>query len=671
MGAFGAPGSHLGAPRALAPRVKKEVVMGGAPAAPLVQKLGSWLTPGKNPTSALIEFTQHQKHRAGGSVDWSPTFTFSERLLDDATPMCVCTAQAGGRSATAEAVDKKTAKFLASEKLLLVICPEYVAASPQGARSNLGSTQRAAVPGAGRDADKVGTARPTSGLPVPPALPEVPTPPSALETSSEKYAAPPATRVAAISLLKPAEASSAAAPSALASVSDHDQAERGAGVPEMLPAPVTAAKSQPKDPQPLVPLDPQQEPVISQDEPDKHDIGSVTTASSSSQGTSTSQHHENPSVKVKSESNRSPKRADVAATEASGLLAPIPPPSSSRPLPPPPSRSTPHHGMSPSGPPQMQQHPRPSFPIAPQGGQPVQEAWRRQRQSPHSGPPMQSQSRPIMPPHMERLKQQQQQIQQQQIQQQQMQQQQMQQQQMQQQQMQQQQMQQQQWRRQQSVHQVPGQQFPMRPAPAIQRQQLLQQQRPRWPPSQAMASGRPAGPIGMGQQPPMPQGMMGQHPGQQGMVMQRPMANSMAPVTIGQRHMPPGIMMGQRAVPPNHMGQRPMSPNVGAWTQPPRMGMVPRPHMNQQMPHNFQAGGVRAQPPYAASQPSRPWRPIPSNSPETMMSTRHGIPAAPSFQSRAPAPAPITAAPPAAAPAAPPPAEPEEDDGPEDGEIIE
>jgi hypothetical protein len=78
----------------------------------------TWLQPNKHPTSALVEFLQSMHGNAGLSAasEWSPTYE-----MHPVPPVAGgeghirCVARAGGQVATAEAADKKMAKFGASQ----------------------------------------------------------------------------------------------------------------------------------------------------------------------------------------------------------------------------------------------------------------------------------------------------------------------------------------------------------------------------------------------------------------------------------------------------------------------------------------------------------------------------------------------------------------------------
>ena len=92
----------------------------------------TWLQPNKHPTSALVEFLQSMHANAGLSAasEWSPTYEM-QPVLHPVPPgtggegHIRCVARAGGQVATAEAADKKMAKFGASQALLSLLCPEY------------------------------------------------------------------------------------------------------------------------------------------------------------------------------------------------------------------------------------------------------------------------------------------------------------------------------------------------------------------------------------------------------------------------------------------------------------------------------------------------------------------------------------------------------------------
>jgi hypothetical protein len=82
----------------------------------------TWLQPNKHPTSALVEFLQSMHGNAGLSAasEWSPTYEM-QPVMHPVPPGAGgeghirCVARAGGQVATAEAADKKMAKFGASQ----------------------------------------------------------------------------------------------------------------------------------------------------------------------------------------------------------------------------------------------------------------------------------------------------------------------------------------------------------------------------------------------------------------------------------------------------------------------------------------------------------------------------------------------------------------------------
>ena len=139
---------------------------------PQMVRLGSWLTRGKHPTSALMEYAQHQKQQQRSpTVDWTVHFTFDETGAAgngaQSQPM-TCTAHAGGRTASAKASDKKTAKSIASQHLLQLLCPEYAAIAPplhvagptSPASAPSPSNSSAALPPAARPPAAAATLRP-------------------------------------------------------------------------------------------------------------------------------------------------------------------------------------------------------------------------------------------------------------------------------------------------------------------------------------------------------------------------------------------------------------------------------------------------------------------------------------------------------------------------------
>ena len=83
----------------------------------------SWLMPGKNPTSALYEYTQAKQRglpaeqRAAWQVRFEPE--------NGTNFQGSVTVRSGGHEATATAPDLKTAKMRAAGQLMRLLCPEY------------------------------------------------------------------------------------------------------------------------------------------------------------------------------------------------------------------------------------------------------------------------------------------------------------------------------------------------------------------------------------------------------------------------------------------------------------------------------------------------------------------------------------------------------------------